>query len=149
MFGLRGPTTKTNALLENRGESSTDGDDFLANEREATESGFLRRLIHRNSKRSIARANDGVEDTDSSQSVAKKLQISTSCLEAAAREPLQVPDKSRFQFINKMNFQAFCIYLFRFYLNKEVMKVIIKTRYMYRVFFLLTFKFNQYRVLKK
>ncbi|XP_016929304.3 serine-rich adhesin for platelets isoform X1 [Drosophila suzukii] len=95
MFGLRGLTTKTNALLENRGESSTDGDDFLANEREATESGFLRRLIHRNSKRSIARANDGVEDTDSSQSVAKKLQISTSCLEAAAREPLQVPDKSR------------------------------------------------------
>ncbi|XP_016968041.1 mucin-17 isoform X2 [Drosophila biarmipes] len=95
MFGLRGLTTKTNALLENRGESSTDGDDFLAHERESNESGFLRRLIHRNSKRSIARANDGVEDTDSSQSVAKKLQISTSCLEAAAREPLQVPDKSR------------------------------------------------------
>ncbi|XP_017054058.1 serine-rich adhesin for platelets isoform X2 [Drosophila ficusphila] len=95
MFGLRGLTTKSNTLLENRGESSTDGDDFLANEREHSESGFLRRLIHRNSKRSIARANDGVEDTDSSQSVAKKLQISTSCLEAAARESVQVPDKSR------------------------------------------------------
>ncbi|EDW90070.2 uncharacterized protein Dyak_GE13068, isoform E [Drosophila yakuba] len=96
MFGLRSLTSKTNTLLENRGESSTDADDFLANEREKeNESGFLRRLIHRNSKRSIARANDGVEDTDSSQSVAKKLQISTSCLEAAAREALQVPDKSR------------------------------------------------------
>ncbi|XP_017078537.1 mucin-17 isoform X2 [Drosophila eugracilis] len=96
MFGLRGLNTKTNTLLENRGESSTDIDDFLANEREReNESGFLRRLIHRNSKRSIARANDGVEDTDSSQSVAKKLQISTSCLEAASREPLVVPDKSR------------------------------------------------------
>uniref|UniRef100_A0A6P4F9Y5 Formin-J isoform X1 n=1 Tax=Drosophila rhopaloa TaxID=1041015 RepID=A0A6P4F9Y5_DRORH len=96
MFGLRGLTTKSNTLLDNRGESSTDGDDFLANEREReNESGFLRRLIHRNSKRSIARANDGVDDTDSSQSVAKKLQISTSCLEAAAREPLHVPDKSR------------------------------------------------------
>eukprot|EP00099_Drosophila_melanogaster_P019342 NP_610621.2 uncharacterized protein Dmel_CG30015, isoform B [Drosophila melanogaster] len=96
MFGLRGLTSKSNALLENRGESSTDGDDFLANEREKeNESGFLRRLIHRNSKRSIARANDGVEDTDSSQSVAKKLQISTSCLEAAARDAVQVPDKSR------------------------------------------------------
>ncbi|KQS62901.1 uncharacterized protein LOC6547211 isoform X1 [Drosophila erecta] len=96
MFGLRGLTSKTNTLLENRGESSTDVDDFLANEREKeNESGFLRRLIHRNSKRSIARANDGVEDTDSSQSVAKKLQISTSCLEATARDALQVPDKSR------------------------------------------------------
>ncbi|EDW47317.1 GM20487 [Drosophila sechellia] len=96
MFGLRGLTSKSNALLENRGESSTDGDDFLANEREKeNEGGFLRRLIHRNSKRSIARANDGVEDTDSSQSVAKKLQISTSCLEAAARDAVQVPDKSR------------------------------------------------------
>ncbi|XP_041563189.1 formin-J [Drosophila elegans] len=98
MFGLRSPTHKSNTLLENRGESSTDGDDFLANERERereNESGFLRRLIHRNSKRSIARANDGVEDTDSSQSVAKKLQISTSCLEAAARESLHVPDKAR------------------------------------------------------
>ncbi|XP_033151737.1 mucin-17 isoform X1 [Drosophila mauritiana] len=96
IFGLRGLTSKSNALLENRGESSTDGDDFLANEREKeNEGGFLRRLIHRNSKRSIARANDGVEDTDSSQSVAKKLQISTSCLEAAARDAVQVPDKSR------------------------------------------------------
>ncbi|XP_052840710.1 uncharacterized protein LOC128255189 isoform X1 [Drosophila gunungcola] len=96
MFGLKSPTHKSNTLLENRGESSTDGDDFLANEREReSESGFLRRLIHRNSKRSIARANDGVEDTDSSQSVAKKLQISTSCLEAAARESLHVPDKAR------------------------------------------------------
>ncbi|XP_017106856.2 serine-rich adhesin for platelets [Drosophila bipectinata] len=92
VFGRRTLKT-TNTLLENRGESSTDGDDIL--ERDANESGFLRRLIHRNSKRSIARANDGLEDTDSSQSVAKKLQISTSCLEAAAREPLLVPDKSR------------------------------------------------------
>ncbi|EDV38091.2 uncharacterized protein Dana_GF11079 [Drosophila ananassae] len=92
VFGRRTMKT-TNTLLENRGESSTDGDDIL--ERDATESGFLRRLIHRNSKRSIARANDGLEDTDSSQSVAKKLQISTSCLEAAAREPLSMPDKSR------------------------------------------------------
>ncbi|XP_017027885.1 uncharacterized protein [Drosophila kikkawai] len=95
-YGLRATTTKANALLEHRGESSTDCDDFLANEREReNESGFLRRLIHRNSKRSIARANDGMEDTDSSQSVAKKLQISTSCLEATAREPVVVPDKAR------------------------------------------------------
>ncbi|KAH8252967.1 hypothetical protein KR032_002826 [Drosophila birchii] len=95
-YGIRAMTTKPNALLEPRGESSTDCDDFLANEREReSESGFLRRLIHRNSKRSIARANDGVEDTDSSQSVAKKLQISTSCLEAAAREPVVVPCKAR------------------------------------------------------
>ncbi|KAH8237298.1 hypothetical protein KR038_009372 [Drosophila bunnanda] len=95
-YGLRAMTTKPNAVLETRGESSTDCDDFLANEREReSESGFLRRLIHRNSKRSIARANDGVEDTDSSQSVAKKLQISTSCLEAAAREPVSLPDKAR------------------------------------------------------
>ncbi|XP_020815615.1 mucin-17 [Drosophila serrata] len=95
-YGLRALTTKPNAVLETRGESSTDCDDFLANEREReSESGFLRRLMHRNSKRSIARANDGVEDTDSSQSVAKKLQISTSCLEAAAREPVSLPDKAR------------------------------------------------------
>ncbi|KAH8289006.1 hypothetical protein KR054_011405 [Drosophila jambulina] len=93
-YGLRAMTTKPNALLETRGESSTDCDDFLTIERE-NESGFLRRLIHRNSKRSITRANDGVEDTDSSQSVAKKLQISTSCLEATAREPVVVPDKAR------------------------------------------------------
>ncbi|KAH8280524.1 hypothetical protein KR018_009067 [Drosophila ironensis] len=95
IFGRR--AMKTNTLLEQRGESSTDGDDIQVSDRErdGNEGGFLRRLIHRNSKRSIARANEGVEDVDSSQSVAKKLQISTSCLEAASREPLSVPDKSR------------------------------------------------------
>ncbi|BFG03329.1 serine-rich adhesin for platelets [Drosophila madeirensis] len=104
IFGLRSPTTtttttattinKANTVLESRGESSTDGDDALAAS-ESAESGLLRRLIHRNSKRSIARANDGLEDTDSSQSVAKKLQISSSCLDATFREPLPIPDKSR------------------------------------------------------
>ncbi|XP_034650689.1 serine-rich adhesin for platelets isoform X1 [Drosophila subobscura] len=101
IFGLRSPTTttattinKANTVLESRGESSTDGDDALAAS-ESAESGLLRRLIHRNSKRSIARANDGLEDTDSSQSVAKKLQISSSCLDAAFRESLPIPDKSR------------------------------------------------------
>ncbi|XP_022223581.2 myb-like protein A isoform X3 [Drosophila obscura] len=102
IFGPRAPTTssttakatKAKTVLESRGESSTDGDDALAAS-ESSESGLLRRLIHRNSKRSIARANDGLEDTDSSQSVAKKLQISNSSLDAAFREPLQILDKSR------------------------------------------------------
>ncbi|SPP75754.1 serine-rich adhesin for platelets isoform X2 [Drosophila guanche] len=110
IFGLRSPTTttttsinkKANTVLESRGESSTDGDDALAAS-ESAESGLLRRLIHRNSKRSIARANDGLEDTDSSQSVAKKLQISSSCLDAAFREPLPIPDKSRTATIHQQN----------------------------------------------
>ncbi|XP_068145734.1 LOW QUALITY PROTEIN: probable serine/threonine-protein kinase tsuA [Drosophila tropicalis] len=92
VFGLR---SKVNALFETRGESSTDGDDNAAATADSPADGFLSRLIHRNSKRSIARANDGLEDVDSSQSVAKKLQISTSCLEATSREPLVLPDKSK------------------------------------------------------
>ncbi|XP_046865408.1 ras guanine nucleotide exchange factor P isoform X2 [Drosophila willistoni] len=92
VFGLR---SKVNALFETRGESSTDGDDKAAATADSPADGFLSRLIHRNSKRSIARANDGLEDVDSSQSVAKKLQISTSCLEATSREPLVLPDKSK------------------------------------------------------
>ncbi|XP_015040257.2 flocculation protein FLO11 isoform X2 [Drosophila pseudoobscura] len=111
IFGVRAPTTKStttstakvtkaSTVLESRGESSTDGDDALA-AIESTESGLLRRLIHRNSKRSIARANDGLEDTDSSQSVAKKLQISNSCLETGFREPFLIPDKSRQQHVQE------------------------------------------------
>ncbi|ALC41105.1 CG30015, partial [Drosophila busckii] len=90
MFGLRSLTIKAP-----QGESSTDGD-VLTSASDASEPGFLRRLMQRNSKRSIARANDGLEDVDHSQSVAKKLQISTSCLEATTRAPnMPLPNKSR------------------------------------------------------
>ncbi|KAH8299742.1 hypothetical protein KR044_005319 [Drosophila immigrans] len=94
-FGLRALTFKAaNALFDGRGESSTDGDDISSPQTDS-DPGFLRRLIQRNSKRSIARANDGLEDLDSSHNVAKKLQISTSCVEATTREPIPVPNKSK------------------------------------------------------
>ncbi|XP_032292744.1 streptococcal hemagglutinin isoform X3 [Drosophila virilis] len=95
-FGLRALTFKAaNALFDGRGESSTDGDDVTTGTAESSDHGFLRRLMQRNSKRSIARANDGLEDLDTSQNLAKKLQISTSCLEAATRDPVPLPNKSR------------------------------------------------------
>ncbi|XP_064542357.1 platelet binding protein GspB isoform X2 [Drosophila montana] len=95
-FGLRALTFKAaNALFDGRGESSTDGDDVTTGTSDSSDHGFLRRLMQRNSKRSIARANDGLEDLDTSQNLAKKLQISTSCLEAATRDPVPLPNKSR------------------------------------------------------
>ncbi|XP_060652423.1 serine-rich adhesin for platelets isoform X2 [Drosophila nasuta] len=94
-FGLRALTFKAaNSLFDGRGESSTDGDD-ISSQPTDSDPGFLRRLMQRNSKRSIARANDGVEDLDATHNVAKKLQISTSCLEATQREPIPVPNKSK------------------------------------------------------
>ncbi|KAH8393354.1 hypothetical protein KR215_006579 [Drosophila sulfurigaster] len=94
-FGLRALTFKAaNSLFDGRGESSTDGDD-ISSQPTDSDPGFLRRLMQRNSKRSIARANDGIEDLDATHNVAKKLQISTSCLEATQREPIPVPNKSK------------------------------------------------------
>ncbi|XP_032585457.1 serine-rich adhesin for platelets isoform X2 [Drosophila mojavensis] len=108
-FGLRALTFKAaNALFDGRGESSTDGDDVTTATAttESSEHGFLRRLMQRNSKRSIARANDGLEDVDTShQNLAKKLQISTSCLEATAREPVPLPSKSRSATSHEQNIQ--------------------------------------------
>ncbi|XP_030246144.1 uncharacterized protein LOC115565232 [Drosophila navojoa] len=106
-FGLRALTFKAaNALFDGRGESSTDGDEVTAATTESSEHGFLRRLMQRNSKRSIARANDGLEDVDTGhQNLAKKLQISTSCLEATAREPVPLPSKSRSATSHEQNIQ--------------------------------------------
>ncbi|XP_032591241.1 serine-rich adhesin for platelets isoform X2 [Drosophila grimshawi] len=105
-FGLRALNFKAaNTLLDARGESSTDGDDVPNGTADAGEHGFLRRLMQRNSKRSIARANDGFEDVDNSQNSAKKLQISTSCLEAATRDPVQLSSKSRSATSHEQNIQ--------------------------------------------
>lgn len=96
IFGLRNLTAKASAIFEsketlqyeevnkksNENCKKSDSVDKLQQpvERESTESGFLRRLMHRNSKRSIARANAGDEDQDEldkKQNEPKKLQMSS------------------------------------------------------------------------
>ncbi|XP_053962495.1 probable serine/threonine-protein kinase DDB_G0282963 isoform X2 [Anastrepha ludens] len=130
LFGLRTLTAKATALFEPPQESSTDptpSEQELKKEKEkvkeksstntgseTTESGFLRRLIQRNSKRSVSRSNpaSNTNNSDNKDVVAvevpmdvcqseheakSKMQISTSCMDMKSTPDSSVTklDKSR------------------------------------------------------
>ncbi|XP_023297113.2 serine-rich adhesin for platelets [Lucilia cuprina] len=92
IFGLRNLTAKASAMFESKDSQQTEEIikksevskkteivDKTSQPMETTETGFLRRLMHRNSKRSIAKANaeEGDQDElDKKQNEPKKIQMS-------------------------------------------------------------------------
>ncbi|XP_037814943.1 putative uncharacterized protein DDB_G0277255 isoform X2 [Lucilia sericata] len=92
IFGLRNLTAKASAMFESKDSlqteeiikktevsKKTEVVDKTSQPMETTETGFLRRLMHRNSKRSIAKANaeEGDQDElDKKQNEPKKIQMS-------------------------------------------------------------------------
>ncbi|XP_061401016.1 serine-rich adhesin for platelets-like [Musca vetustissima] len=83
LFGFRSLSSKASSLFEGKETASTTTTSSSSTSAVASsESGFLRRLMHRNSKRSIAKANagDDVEQVDaaSKPNEPKKLQIGNS-----------------------------------------------------------------------
>ncbi|XP_065367502.1 serine-rich adhesin for platelets isoform X2 [Calliphora vicina] len=93
LFGLRNLTAKASAMFESKDSLQTEEVtkkseitkksevvDKTTQPMETTETGFLRRLMHRNSKRSIAKANadEGDQDElDKKQNEPKKIQMSS------------------------------------------------------------------------
>ncbi|XP_059226351.1 serine-rich adhesin for platelets isoform X1 [Stomoxys calcitrans] len=125
IFGFRSLTAKASSMFESKETtSSCNPEDLLCQAKkpevfkkpetlsekpdtmamETQESGFLRRLMHRNSKRSIAKANAGDEEAevvDSKQHEPKKMQMAMEAKTTYSSSSfLQDVTKSEFSYIN-------------------------------------------------
>ncbi|XP_037952190.1 putative uncharacterized protein DDB_G0277255 isoform X2 [Teleopsis dalmanni] len=93
MFGLRALTAKANSLFDTKEIVAPTHNDNIVKKQETehmatletAESGFLRRLMQRNSKRSISKMQSADEVLDSNESIPKKLQISISNIDTTER----------------------------------------------------------------
>ncbi|XP_058982218.1 bromodomain-containing protein DDB_G0270170 isoform X2 [Musca domestica] len=116
LFGFRSLSSKASSLFESKESTTSSSSSMTVVEEkksevlkkasdeplvEAQESGFLRRLMHRNSKRSIAKANAGedhadTESVDGKPNEPKKLQMGTGNMEAKSYTTSSTSSSSSF-----------------------------------------------------